>query len=90
VGLLGDVPSDLRALDHWVIAGAIIDTYRERYGIDDASSAFGPMPSDPEQREERERALAYVRQLARDIEAIEPQQERALGRDRPAGPDLAR
>lgn len=90
VGLLGDVPGDPRALDRWATAAAVIDTYRERYGIDDATSAFGLMPSDPEQREERERALAYVRQLAREVEAIEPQQERGLGRDRPAGPELGR
>ncbi|CAN5320943.1 hypothetical protein BH20ACT8_BH20ACT8_02150 [soil metagenome] len=71
-GLLGDLPSDPRALGSWAAAAAAIDTYRERYGIDDASSAFGPIPSNPEQRDERERALAYVRQLARDTDAIEP------------------
>lgn len=89
-GLLGDLPSDPRALGSWVAAAAAIDTYRERYSIDDATCAFGPIPSNPEQREERERALAYVRQLARDVEAIEPQHERALARDRPTGPELGR
>jgi hypothetical protein len=89
-GLLGDLPGKPHALGSWVAAAAAIDTYRERYGIDDVTSAFGLMPSDPEQREERERALAYVRQLAREVEAIEPQQERGLGRDRPASPELGR
>lgn len=89
-GLLGGLPGDPRALAQWTSAAAVIDTYRERYGVDDATSAFGPAPSEPEQREERERALAYVRRLARQVEAIEPQEERALGRDRPAGPELGR
>lgn len=89
-GLLGDLPSDPHALASWVAAAAAIDTYRERYGIDDGTSAFGPVPSDPEQRYERERALAYVRELARDIEGIESQRERGLGRDQASGPELGR
>lgn len=88
VGLLGSMPASPEALARWAGAAAVIDTYRERYGIDEASSALGPTPPDPQQREERERALAYVRQLANEIEAIEPQRGRALGRDRPAGPEL--
>ncbi len=88
--LLGDVPGDPGVLNRWATAAAVIDTYRERYGIDDARSAFGPMPSDAEQREERERALAFVRQVAKEVEAVEPQQQRGLGRDRPAGPELGR
>ncbi len=88
--LLGDVPSELHALERWVTAVAVIDTYRERYSIDDANSALGPTPHDREQREERERALAYVRQLASEIEALERQQGRALGRDQPPGPELGR
>ncbi len=87
-GLLGGVPSDPRALDRWVSAAAVIDTYRERYGIDDASSAFGSTPANREQRDERERALAYVREVAKDVETIQPQSERVPGRDRPAGPEL--
>lgn len=86
--LLGGLPSDPRAVDRWVTAASVIDTYRERYGIDDAASAFGPIPGDLEQREERERALAYVHQLAREVEAVEPHHERTLGRDRPPGPEL--
>ncbi len=89
-GLLGDVPSDPQALDRWAAAAAVIDTYRERYAMDDASSTLGPTPPDPEQREERERALAYVRQLASEIEDMEPQRGRALGRDKPPGPELGR
>ena len=90
VGLLDDVPSGGQALERWTTATAVIDTYRERYGIDDGSSAFGPTPYGREQCEERDRALAYVRQLVRDIEAIEPRHQQRLGRDRPAGPDLGR
>jgi len=90
VGLLDDVPSGGQALERWTTATAVIDTYRERYGIDDGSSAFGPTPYGREQCEERDRALAYVRQLVRDIEAIEPRHQQGLGRDRPAGPDLGR
>jgi len=87
-GLLGGVPTDPPALDRWVTAAAVIDTYRERYGIDDASSAFGSTPVNREQRDERERALAYVREVAKDVETIQPQSERVPGRDRPAGPEL--
>ncbi len=87
-GLLGGVPTDPRALDRWVSAAAVIDTYRERYGIDDVGSALGSTPADREHRDERGRALAYVREVAKDVEAIQPQSERALGRDRPAGPEL--
>lgn len=87
-GLLGGVPTDPRALDRWVTAAAVIDTYRERYGIDDASSAFGSPPANREQRDERKRALAYVREVAKDVETIQPQSERVPGRDRPAGPEL--
>lgn len=89
-GLLGGIPANPEALARWVSAAAVIDTYRERYGVDDLSSGFGPIPPDPEQLGERERALAYVRQFASEIEAIEPQQGRALGRDQPAGPELGR
>ncbi len=87
-GLLGDVPSDPRPLDRWVTAAAVIDTYRERYRVDDVTSAFGPVPDDAEQRQERERALAFVRELANEIEAVRPEHERTMGRDRPAGPEL--
>jgi len=89
-GLLGGIPANPEALARWVIAAAVIDTYRQRHGIDDDGSALGPKPPDPEQREERERALGYVRQLGREIEAIEPQQGRARGRDQPQGPELGR
>lgn len=88
--LLGVPPASSDALARWASAAAVIDTYRERYGIDDDGSTFGPTPPDPEQREERERALAYVRQLASEIEALEPQRGRALGRDQPQGPELGR
>jgi hypothetical protein len=88
VGLLGGVPSDPHALERWASAAAVIDTYRERYGIDDAGSAFGSIPNDPEQRQERGRALGYVGRLAREVEAIEPKHERAVDQDRQEGPEL--
>ena len=89
-GLLGDVPSDAAALLRWVAAAAVIDTYRERYGINDVGSSFGPTPTDPEQAQERARALTHVRELAAGIEAIDPQQERGIGREPTAGPELGR
>ena len=89
-GLLGDVPQEPQALERWVHGAAVIDTYRERYGIDDATSAFGPAPEDPDQRQERDRALAYVRELAREVEATEPQHGRSLDPDGSAGRELGR
>lgn len=89
-GLLGAVPADPAALDRWAAAAAVIDVYRESYGIDDAASAFGPAPTDPEQAAERQRAMEYVRAISAQIEPIEPQQERGIGRDRSASSELGR
>ena len=86
--LLGDLPSDPQALGHWVRAAAVIDTYRERYGIDEAGAPFGPEPTDREQQRERDRALDYGLQLARHIEVIEPRQIRGVGREQAPSLDL--
>ena len=75
----------------WVTAAAVIDTYRERYQIDDAHIAFGSQPAEGEQRTERERAVAYTRELLQQIDRAEPDRSIAgAGRDQPPGPELVR
>lgn len=88
--LLGEIPTVEEARDSWLIAAAVIDTYRERHGIDDERSALGPRPADAEQSAERQRAVACTRQLVTDIDRLEPDRSRGQDtRDEPAGPDPA-
>lgn len=88
-GLLGHVPHDPHDMHRWAKAAVVIDTYRERYSIEDATSAFGPAPQDAEQRIERERALAYVRDIERQLGPKQPG-ERSLDQGRVEGPELGR
>ncbi len=89
--VLGAIPKDASARVRWLTAAAVIDTYRERYQIDDAHIAFGSQPAEGEQRTERERAVAYTRELVQQIDRAEHDRSIAgVGRDRPPGPELGR
>lgn len=90
-GLLGDVREDLESLQRWLVGAAVIDTYRERYGIYDAELGLGPQPDDPEQRAERDHAVAYLRTLARELNRPDSDLAAELhGREPDLGPDLGR
>ena len=81
-GLLGDLPTERSAQARWLTAAAVVDTYRERHSIHDDRSALGAEPSDAEQAAERQRAIDYTRELAREINRApgRNQPERDLGR----------
>lgn len=86
--LVGQPHGEGNALDVWAAATSVIDTYRERYGVTDASSAFGRQPDDREQRLERDRALDYVRAVSHELPAAPARETRpAPGR---RGPELGR
>jgi hypothetical protein len=60
---LGHVPADPMARMQWATAAAIITDYREAWNVADPDSALGPVPADPEQRTERDRAVQAIREL---------------------------
>lgn len=86
--LLGPLPTIDQARARWVTAAALISDYRETWGIEDSTSALGPLPQDPEQRRERDHAVDVVRQLIAAIDKEEPGRS-SSGREA-AGPDLSR
>ena len=83
--LLGPLPATARALVHWTTAAAVVEEYRETWNIRDTASAFGPAPAEEEQRAERERAVAYVREVVQSVgrsspgESLERSDGRSLG-----------
>lgn len=85
--VLGAVPDHHGARERWALAAALVDDYRQTWGIDDERSTFGPAPTDPEQRRERTRALELTRRLVHEIDAIEP--HRSSQRQQ-GGPELSR
>jgi hypothetical protein len=70
--VLGEFPDTPDGRHLWLLGAAIITTYRERYDLHHASLALGDPPEEVEQRTERDRAIAYLREITRDIARLEP------------------
>jgi hypothetical protein len=86
--LLGPLPGTDAARAQWITAAAVVTDYRETWHIAQHNSALGPLPEEPEQRRERERALQITREL---VVAIDQQEPGRLTAGRGVeGPDLSR
>ena len=87
--VLHDAPRAERQRERWLTAAAVIDTYRERQGIDDAVASLGELPARPYAREQRQRALRHLLAVATELQRDEPGRRRTrdLRRDR-SGPEL--
>ena len=89
-GILGDLPTDPHTAQSWLSAAAVIDTYRQRHHITDTTSALGPTAHDPEQAEERQRAVDHIRAITADLRVQRDTAREATRDDYRRGPELGR
>jgi hypothetical protein len=83
VHVLGECPSSGRARRAWHQAAALVEEYREKYGVTDPKLALGEEQGDFLQRMERREAKAAAARVQEREQAREPELalERTIERD---------